>query len=73
VTLLEEYQPVMVNLTVGLRIYPGLPLHQVALAEGVVDPRDDLLWPRFYLAPAVREWIWDYLEQVRLRNPHWIF
>jgi radical SAM superfamily enzyme YgiQ (UPF0313 family) len=73
VTFLEQYQPFLVNLTVGLRIYPGTPLHGVALAEGVVKPSDNLLWPHFYLSPAVADWIWDYLQEVRGRHPNWIF
>ncbi|MBM4273872.1 MAG: radical SAM protein [Deltaproteobacteria bacterium] len=73
VALLEQYEPRLVNLTVGIRIYPGLPLHRRAVAEGVVTPEDPLLWPKFYLAPAIREWIWDYLEEVTARHPNWIF
>jgi radical SAM superfamily enzyme YgiQ (UPF0313 family) len=73
VSLLEEYQPQMVNLTVGIRIHPGLPLHKIALAEGVVGPGDSLLWPKFYLAPGVKDWIWDFLDGVRTRHPNWIF
>lgn len=72
VALLERYQPRMVNLKAGIRIHPGLPLHKIALAEGVVKPADNLLWPRFYLAPALREWIWEYLEEVTARHPNWI-
>lgn len=73
VTLLEQYQPHLLNLTVGVRIYPGLPLHRLALAEGVVAPGDNLLWPAFYLTPAIRDWIWGYLEEVTARHPNWIF
>jgi radical SAM superfamily enzyme YgiQ (UPF0313 family) len=73
VALLEQYHPQMVNLTVGVRIYPGLALHRQALEEGVVAPRDNLLWPRFYLSPAIKEWIWDYLAEVTGRHPNWIF
>jgi len=47
--------------TVGLRIYPGTPLADLARSEGVITPDDDLLHPRFYLAPAVAPWI---LERV---------
>jgi len=72
VALLERYEPKMVNLKVGIRLHPGLPLHRLALAEGVVRPADNLLWPRFYLAPAIREWIWDYLAEVTARHPNWI-
>ena len=73
VTFLEQYNPFLVNLTVGIRIYPGTPLHRLALAEGVVSPSDNLLWPHFYLSPAVSDWIWDYLPEVRARHPNWIF
>ena len=70
--MLEGYEPKMVNLKAGIRIHPGLPLHRRALAEGVVKAEDNLLWPRFYLAPAIREWIWDYLAEVTARHPNWI-
>lgn len=73
VALLEQYQPEMVNLTVGVRIHPGLPLYWQALEEGVVSPEDNLLWPHFYLAPAIKEWIWGYLAEVAARHPNWIF
>jgi len=71
--LLEQYRPQLVNLTVGIRIYPGLALHRQALEEGLLDPGDNLLWPRFYLAPAIKEWIWEYLAGVMARHPNWIF
>ncbi len=73
VALLERYQPHLVNLKAGIRIHPGLPIHRLALAEGVVSPRDNLLWPKFYLAPAVKEWIWEYLAEVSAGRPNWIF
>jgi radical SAM superfamily enzyme YgiQ (UPF0313 family) len=73
VALLEQYHAHLVNLTVGVRIYPGLALHRIALEEGVVAADDNLLQPRFYLAPAIRDWIWGYLEEVMARHPNWIF
>jgi radical SAM superfamily enzyme YgiQ (UPF0313 family) len=73
VALLEQYHPQLVNLTVGVRIYPGLALHRLALEEGVVGPGDNLLAPRFYLSPAIEGWIWEYLAEVTGRHPHWIF
>jgi radical SAM superfamily enzyme YgiQ (UPF0313 family) len=45
------------KITVGLRIYPETPLAATALAEGVIAPDDDLLWPRFYLAPPLTDWL----------------
>ncbi len=40
--------------TVGIRIYPGTPLARRALQDGLISPGDDLLQPRFYLAPGLR-------------------
>jgi radical SAM superfamily enzyme YgiQ (UPF0313 family) len=40
-----------VKVTLGLRIYPGTRLAETAVREGVIDATDDLLLPRFYMAP----------------------
>ena len=45
------------KLTVGIRIYPQTPLAHIAVAEGLVSPDDDLLFPRFYLTPTLRDWL----------------
>ncbi len=71
VAFLERFAPTMVHLKAGIRIHPGLPLAKIALAEGVISPGENLLWPKFYLAPALREWIWDYLAEVTARRPNW--
>jgi len=73
VALLEAYAPHLVNLTVGVRIYPGLALHRQALTEGMVDPGDPLLWPKFYLSQDIRDWIWKYVQELTARHPNWIF
>ncbi len=41
------------HLSCGLRIYPGTPLHDIALREGLLEPGASLLRPRFYVAPAL--------------------
>jgi radical SAM superfamily enzyme YgiQ (UPF0313 family) len=73
VELMERYQPFLVNLTVGIRIYPHTALCDQARAEGVITLEDNLLWPHFYLSEAVAEWIWDYLKDLTSRHPNWIF
>ena len=45
------------KITVGLRIYPQTPLAVTAVAEGLMEAGDDLLWPRFYLSPQLRDWL----------------
>ncbi|MBI5536844.1 MAG: radical SAM protein [Deltaproteobacteria bacterium] len=45
------------KITVGIRIYPGTRLAERAVKDGMLDPGDDLLMPRFYLAPDLEPWI----------------
>lgn len=45
------------RVTVGIRIYPGTPLADRAVEEGVIGADDDLLEPRFYLAPGLETWL----------------
>jgi radical SAM superfamily enzyme YgiQ (UPF0313 family) len=45
--------------TVGIRVYPHTELARRAIAEGVVAPGDDLLEPKFYLAPGLEPWIYS--------------
>ena len=59
------------KVTVGLRIYPETPLADVALAEGQIAPHDDLLWPRFYLAPGLRDWLPERVADFK-RSRSWV-
>ena len=47
----------LLKISVGLRIYPQTPLATMALEEGLISPGDDLLFPRFYLRPELKDWI----------------
>jgi len=53
----DSLQLETLKLTVGIRIYPGTPLEKTAREEGVIAEGDDLLFPRFYLARGLNEWI----------------
>jgi radical SAM superfamily enzyme YgiQ (UPF0313 family) len=43
-----------VYLTVGLRVYPGTTLHNIAMEEGVVPRGDPLLVPKFYFSAELQ-------------------
>lgn len=59
------------KITVGLRIYPGTPLAATALAEELITPGDDLLRPRFYLAPGLADWLPLKVTMYRTSRP-WV-
>jgi len=72
VELMRNWAPSQVSVTVGIRLYPGCELTGIAEAQGLLPARADLLTPRFYLAPAIRDWIFDYLTPVVAENPTWV-
>jgi radical SAM superfamily enzyme YgiQ (UPF0313 family) len=55
-----------VQVTVGIRIYPGTPLARRALREGVIRSEEALLAPRFYLSPGLAPWIYERTAPERL-------
>ena len=59
------------KITVGLRIYPQTPLARTALEEGVVEAEDDLLFPRFYLQPELRDWLPERVAAYKTSRP-WV-
>jgi radical SAM superfamily enzyme YgiQ (UPF0313 family) len=60
-----------VKITVGIRIYPHTRLAKLAVEEGVISPEDDLLFPRFYLARGLEEWVFETVESWMSQRPHW--
>ena len=59
------------KITIGLRIYPQSPLARTALAEGVIGAEEDLLLPRFYLTPALRDWLPERVAAYKTSRP-WV-
>jgi radical SAM superfamily enzyme YgiQ (UPF0313 family) len=57
------------KITVGLRIYPRTPLVSAALEAGLIQPGDDLLWPRFYLEPRLAEWLPSRVAEYEASHP----
>jgi radical SAM superfamily enzyme YgiQ (UPF0313 family) len=56
------------RITVGIRLYPGTPLARRAVEEGTVSAEDDLLHPRFYLAPGLEPWIQERVARFESRG-----
>jgi hypothetical protein len=68
---MDELSPDLVMLKAGIRIYPGTELEKIARREGMVADDDDLLRPAFYLSPAVRDWVRDYLDAAIRDRGNW--
>ena len=62
----------VLKVTVGVRIYPGTPLAKTAIHEGMILPEEDLLFPRFYLAPGLDRRLFQTVADWKATRPHWI-
>ena len=69
--LVASLQPRLVTIRIGLRIYPGTPLHRIALHQGRLKPRADLLKPVFYLEKDSENWIVDFTRQRAAEHRNW--
>jgi hypothetical protein len=56
----------------GIRIFPGTAIHELAIAEGVISQLDSLLEPVFYLSPAVRDSLCDLVREGTRERSNWI-
>jgi hypothetical protein len=68
---LNEIEPALANLRVGVRIRPGTPTAEAAIKEGIITGENDLINPSFYIAEPVRDWIVDRLTTEAESNPRW--
>jgi radical SAM superfamily enzyme YgiQ (UPF0313 family) len=60
------------KITMGIRIYPHTDLARTAIKEGVIAPDDDLLFPKFYMAPGLDEWLRSTVSVWADGRPHWL-
>ncbi len=63
----DSLQLELLKITVGIRVYPHTALTSAAVADGLIKADDNLLVPRFYLAPSLREWLPERLAQHETR------
>jgi radical SAM superfamily enzyme YgiQ (UPF0313 family) len=61
-----------VKITVGIRIYPGTSLAWTALQEGVITETTNLLFPTFYLARGLEDWLQSTVRPWIAERPTWL-
>jgi radical SAM superfamily enzyme YgiQ (UPF0313 family) len=61
------------KVSIGIRIYPYTRVAEVAREEGIISSEKDLLYPRFYVAPDLEEWLYDTVARHISKKPNWMF
>jgi radical SAM superfamily enzyme YgiQ (UPF0313 family) len=72
-TFVDSLRLDMVKVSIGIRIYPHTALAKMAVDEGVIARDDDLLYPRFYIARGLEDWLRETAEHWMKDRPHWFF
>ncbi|MFC1813235.1 B12-binding domain-containing radical SAM protein [Thermodesulfobacteriota bacterium] len=60
------------KVTTGIRIYPTTRLHRVAVHEGILALDDDLLFPKFYIAEGLADWLEETVKDWIEQRPNWM-
>jgi len=60
------------KLTSGIRIYPHTTLQQIAVDEGIIEPNEDLLFPKFYMAEGLKGWLDEMVAKWMEDRENWI-
>jgi radical SAM superfamily enzyme YgiQ (UPF0313 family) len=69
---MDELDPTAIIAMLGIRIYPGTEMERAALAEGVIDQHSNLIFPHFYIAPALKGRLEEIIREKALRRNRWI-
>ncbi len=61
-----------VKITIGIRIYPKTLLARIALQEGMIIEKTNLLFPTFYMTRALEDWLHLTVQQWIAERPNWM-
>ena len=72
IDLMDELKPTAVIAMTGIRILPGTEMVEIALRDGQLDADDNLLYPKFYIAPTLADDLIDRIESYARSHTNWI-
>jgi len=68
----ESLETEVMKITSGIRIYPDTALHRTAVDEGIIEPDEDLLFPKFYMAKGLKSWLEKMVAKWMDGHENWI-
>jgi radical SAM superfamily enzyme YgiQ (UPF0313 family) len=70
--LMDQLDPTAVIAMLGIRIYPGTELERIALSHGVIRQDSNLIYPHFYISPALAGRLTKIIQEKALARKRWI-
>jgi radical SAM superfamily enzyme YgiQ (UPF0313 family) len=70
--LMDQLDPTAVIAMLGIRIYPGTEMERIALSQGVIHQESHLIYPHFYISPALGGRLEQIVQEKALERKRWI-
>jgi radical SAM superfamily enzyme YgiQ (UPF0313 family) len=70
--LMDRLDPTAVIAMLGIRIYPGTEMERIALSQGVIQKDSNLIYPHFYISPALGGRLEGIVKEKALERKRWI-
>ena len=70
--LMDQLAPTAVIAMLGIRIYPGTEMERISLSQGVIRQDSDLIYPHFYISPALGGRLSKIIQEKALARKRWI-
>jgi radical SAM superfamily enzyme YgiQ (UPF0313 family) len=69
---LRKMNPTAVVAMTGVRLYPGTPLTRSLIEQGRIKSSDVALLPTFYIEPAVKDFLPQFLQRQAYEAGNWV-
>ena len=70
--LMDQLDPTAVIAMLGIRIYPGTEMVQVAQFQGMIHQNSNLIFPHFYISPTLGGRLEEIIREKALERKRWI-
>ena len=70
--LMDQLDPTAVIAMLGIRIYPGTEMEKISLSQGVIQQDSNLIYPHFYISPALGGRLKEMIQERALARKRWI-
>jgi radical SAM superfamily enzyme YgiQ (UPF0313 family) len=70
--LMDQLDPTAIIAMLGIRIYPGTEMEKISLSQGVIRQDSNLIFPHFYISPALGGRLKEMIQEKALARNRWI-
>ena len=70
--LMDQLDPTAIIAMLGIRIYPGTEMEKISFSQGVIRQDSNLIYPHFYISPALEGRLKEMIQEKALARNHWI-